>query len=50
MWEAVRSRLRSRTDGYDPPAPAPLRAAPARVYDIVHCHFGDNGLTALTRA
>jgi colanic acid/amylovoran biosynthesis glycosyltransferase len=47
-WETVRRRLRPRRTQALPFGAAPLRSAPAKEYDVVHCHFGESALTALT--
>jgi colanic acid/amylovoran biosynthesis glycosyltransferase len=48
-WEAVRRRLRRPATDARAFGAMPLSAAPARDYDIVHCHFGDVAVAALTR-
>jgi colanic acid/amylovoran biosynthesis glycosyltransferase len=48
-WNAVRSRIRGRRTSADAITPVPIKAGPRLGYDIVHSHFGDTGLAALTR-
>jgi colanic acid/amylovoran biosynthesis glycosyltransferase len=46
--ETVRRRLRPRGTELLPFGATPLSSAPANEYDIVHCHFGESALIALT--
>ena len=47
VWEAVRRRLRPPPANPHSFGAAPLSVAPAKKYDVVHCHFGGCGLRAL---
>ena len=46
-WEALAKRIRLLTDFGVRPELAPRCEAPARSYDVVHCHFGYHALSAL---